>query len=347
MTQLPGGGDGRTLMAAVLFADLVGYSRKSVADQQTTKDSFRHLMQSVVAAVPEEARTMVDTGDGAAVAFLRDPEHALYAALQLRHVLAADPRKERRLGPEELRIGINLGPVRRAVDVNGRPNLIGDGMNAAERVMSFASPGHTTSSRSFRDAVERLHSSYTDLFEPLGARSDKHGREHEIYRLAESAPALAAATTSLRLMGSAPAPAPDRPLAGPRSKRQRVALVAAVAVTIPLVWLTLQRDAAEERAPPPSIPLAPKSVEIKPAPASVDSAPAEAAREPVESAVAAPVAAPVAAESAESKAGPVARPVRKAGEPREASPRCRSLTQKAGVGDISREESDELKRSCR
>ena len=37
-----------------------------------------------------------------------------------------------------VRIGINLGPVKLVRDINGAPNAIGDGMNAGQRVMSFA-----------------------------------------------------------------------------------------------------------------------------------------------------------------------------------------------------------------
>ena len=39
------------------------------------------------------------------------------------------------------RIGLNLGPVRLVRDLNGRPNIIGDGINVAQRVMAFADAG--------------------------------------------------------------------------------------------------------------------------------------------------------------------------------------------------------------
>ncbi len=40
-----------------------------------------------------------------------------------------------------MRAGINLGPVRLVRDINSQPNIIGDGINVAQRVMSFAQPG--------------------------------------------------------------------------------------------------------------------------------------------------------------------------------------------------------------
>ena len=52
--------------------------------------------------------------------------------------------------------------------------------------MSFADPGGTTASRSFQEAVYYLDASFQTLFEPLGMRTDKHGREHEVFRLTTS-----------------------------------------------------------------------------------------------------------------------------------------------------------------
>src|SRR5258706_2778794 len=91
---------------------------------------------------------------------------------------------------EVLRVGINLGPVQFVSDVNGRPNLVGDGINAANRVMGFAPPGQVVASRSYRDAVGTLAAEYGQLFAFGGKRTDKHVREHEVYVVGESAEAF-------------------------------------------------------------------------------------------------------------------------------------------------------------
>ena len=240
MTLLEHSNDGRTLMTAVLFADLVGYSKKPVTDQMAAKEALRDFLQAVLASLAPGSRVVIDTGDGAAVAFLADPEHALYFAMCLRR----DVEAAAALGilrPEDLRLGINLGPVRWAVDVNGRPNLVGEGMNSAERVMSFAAPGETTVSRSFRDAVSCLHASYQQLFEPMGQRADKHGRQHEVFRIASSLLALEAATASLKPAPSVGAldlpetrhedPAATREAHRQSPARQRI-IVAAAAIVL-------------------------------------------------------------------------------------------------------------------
>ncbi|MGZ5138129.1 MAG: hypothetical protein ACXWCX_10035, partial [Burkholderiales bacterium] len=79
------------------------------------------------------------------------------------------------------RMGINLGPVRLVKDINGQPNIIGDGINVAQRVMSFAKPSQVLVSRSYYEVVSRLSEESSKLFTYEGSRTDKHIREHEVY----------------------------------------------------------------------------------------------------------------------------------------------------------------------
>ena len=69
-------------------------------------------------------------------------------------------------------------------DVNGQPNIIGDGINVAERVMSFARPGQVLVSRSYYEVVTRNCADYAAQFSYQGSRTDKHVREHEIFEVA-------------------------------------------------------------------------------------------------------------------------------------------------------------------
>jgi hypothetical protein len=80
-------------------------------------------------------------------------------------------------------MGINLGPVRLVKDINGQPNIVGDGINVAQRVMGFADPGQVLVSRSYYDAVSRLSQEYAGMFHYQGSRTDKHVREHEVYAI--------------------------------------------------------------------------------------------------------------------------------------------------------------------
>ena len=64
-------------------------------------------------------------------------------------------------------MGINLGPVRLVKDLNGQTNILGDGINVGQRVMSFADPGQLLVSRSFYEVVSRLSDEYENLFTHL------------------------------------------------------------------------------------------------------------------------------------------------------------------------------------
>jgi hypothetical protein len=165
----------RTLVCSVLFLDIVGYSKQSVAEQVRLKQTFNALLGEALEQVEARERVIVDTGDGAAMTFL-DPESALYVALALLD----------KVGDMRVRMGINLGPVSLMKDLNGMDNVIGDGINVAQRVMSFAGPGQLFVSRSFFEVVSHLSHGYALMFQHEGARTDKHVREHEVYSLAEA-----------------------------------------------------------------------------------------------------------------------------------------------------------------
>jgi class 3 adenylate cyclase len=164
----------RTLVCSVLFLDIADYSRNSVDAQVRLKQSLNLLIADALERVRQWDRVILDTGDGAAVAFLGDPEDALVAAITLRGGAEA----------LRLRMGIHLGPVRLVKDLNGQTNIIGDGINAAQRVMSFAEPGQLLVSRSFHDFVARLSDEHARLFTREGLRTDKHVREHELFAVA-------------------------------------------------------------------------------------------------------------------------------------------------------------------
>jgi hypothetical protein len=170
----------KTIMCSVLFLDIVEYSKKSVAGQISLKDRFNSYLSAAIRDVPMTDRIILDTGDGAAINFLGDVEDALKAALSLRESLLNEEDVDY---PLLVRMGINLGPVRLVRDLNGQPNIVGDGINVAQRVMGFADAAQILVSRSYYDAVSRLSPQYAGMFHYQGSRTDKHVREHEVYAI--------------------------------------------------------------------------------------------------------------------------------------------------------------------
>src|SRR5258706_12769624 len=126
----------RTFVGTVVCVDLVGYSKRSVAQQSEIKQVFNSLLMEVLEPVPADDRIILDTGDGAAISYLGDPEESLALGLNLRDTLndAADRLGGSEGGTGPVRIGINLGPVRLAQDMNGRPQIFGAGINVATKI---------------------------------------------------------------------------------------------------------------------------------------------------------------------------------------------------------------------
>jgi hypothetical protein len=146
----------------------------------------------------------------------------------------------------QLRLGINLGPVRIVKDVNGQRNIIGDGINVAQRVMNFAAPNQILVSRSYYEVVSRLSPDYGQLFNYIGLHKDKHVREHEVYEVQLSGGAQPARTE-----GDTPATAgtaAGTPAASPFSTELLGRLTRALAREIGPVAKLIVRKAAE-RAP--------------------------------------------------------------------------------------------------
>ena len=171
----------KTIMCSVLFLDIVEYSKKSVTGQISLKDRFNSYLSAAIRDVPMTDRIILDTGDGAAINFLGDVEDALNAALSLRESLLNEKLDVEY--PLLVRMGINLGPVCLVRDINGQPNIVGDGINVAQRVMGFAEAVQILVSRSYYDAVSRLSPQYAGMFHYQGSRTDKHVREHEVYAI--------------------------------------------------------------------------------------------------------------------------------------------------------------------
>ena len=256
---------GRTLVCSVLFLDIVEYSKKPVADQLQLKQAFNAVLAQALEQVAPRDRIILDTGDGAAVTFMGDPEDALFASMAVRDLA----------GPIPIRLGVNLGPVRLVKDLNDQVNIIGDGINVAQRVMSFAEPGQLLVSRSFYEVVSCLSRDYQKLFHHEGARTDKHVREHEVYSVVGGTPAerkVAASESQVTARANSGA---WLGAIGPYGLR-RSALVAAPLVFVAIVasGATARAVLNRETAAPVKQAVSPKPV-LKPALAALEPPPLE------------------------------------------------------------------------
>lgn len=251
----------RTFICTVLFLDIAEYSKKPVSEQLKSKEQFNARISEAIQDISVTDRIILDTGDGAAVNFLGDPEDALFVAMNLAQAFNGAANDSARL---EVRMGINLGPVQLVRDINGQPNIVGDGINVAQRVMSFARPGQVLVSRSYYEVVTRLSDDYAQLFAYQGSRTDKHVREHEIYEITSAVgEALQVATQRLQARPEGgPGPVDLAESEPPRAGEGRASWLgnralaygtAALSCAVLVAAIAFVRFAPERRTPPVSV----------------------------------------------------------------------------------------------
>jgi class 3 adenylate cyclase len=169
----------KTSICCIVFLDIIDYSKGNDAEQLDIKNQFNRIVGAALKDVAQNDRIVLDTGDGAAITYMGSPEDALFMAMSIRDSILMSNHAG--ATPLYVRFGINLGPVRIVNDINEQPNIIGDGINVAQRIMSFAKPNEILVSRSYFELTSRLTDEISKLFNYSGVRQDKHVREHEVY----------------------------------------------------------------------------------------------------------------------------------------------------------------------
>src|SRR5215472_3205634 len=172
-------------LAAILAADVAGYSRLMGADEEGTHERLQaHFRELVNPKLNEHrGRVVKNTGDGFLAEFPSVVDAVRYA-VEMQRTMAernANTPPEKRI---EFRIGINLGDV-----IAEEHDIFGDGVNVAARLEALAEPGGICVSRMVRDNV-RDKLDYA--FEDMGEQSVKNiARPVRVYALRpERLPAL-------------------------------------------------------------------------------------------------------------------------------------------------------------
>jgi adenylate cyclase len=148
-------------LAAILAADVVGYSRLTGADEDRTLARLRALRSDLIdpTVAVHSGRVVKRTGDGALVEF-RSVVDAVRCAIEVQNAMVernAGVSEDRRI---EFRIGIHLGDVVEESD----GDLMGDGINIAARLEGIAQPGAICLSEdAYRQVKARLDIEVNDL----------------------------------------------------------------------------------------------------------------------------------------------------------------------------------------
>src|SRR5215472_15963028 len=149
-------------LAAILAADVAGYSRLMSVDEEGTHERLKTHFRGLINPKIEEHRGRIvkNTGDGLLAEF-PSAVNAVRCAVEIQRAMVdqnADATEDKRIS---FRIGVNLGDV-----IVEPEDIFGDDVNIASRLEALAEPGGIWISRAVRDRIgERLPYSFDDIGE--------------------------------------------------------------------------------------------------------------------------------------------------------------------------------------
>jgi adenylate cyclase len=184
-------------LAAILAADVAGYSRLMGVDEEGTLAALKDLRKSLIdpKITEHRGRIVKTTGDGALVEFASAVD-ASRCALEIQRAMSernVDIPGDRRI---ELRIGINVGDI-----IIDGGDIFGDGVNVAARLEGLAEPGGICVSGRVQEDVE---GKIGIAFEDAGEQQLKNiARPVRVYRVGVGAGEPAGSRQTMTL--------PDKP----------------------------------------------------------------------------------------------------------------------------------------
>jgi adenylate cyclase len=180
-------------LAAILSADVVGYSRLMGLDEAGTLSRLNALRRELIdpAIAAHSGRIVKLMGDGALVEFASAVD-AVTCAIEIQRQLRDHDAGGSETDPIRFRIGINVGDI-----IIEGDDILGDGVNIAARIEGIAEPGGISISE---DAWRQVHGKVTANFVDAGEQSLKNiARPVRVYRL-DLAPKAATASDVPRPM---------------------------------------------------------------------------------------------------------------------------------------------------
>ena len=219
-------------LAHVLFCDIVGYSLLPIDQQRRVMRTLQEIVSQTEDCRRADARRQLvrlPAGDGIALAFLQDPSAPVRCAFEIARALKNHPEIK-------LRIGVHSGPVYRSADINANLNVVGSGINIAQRVMDCGDAGHILVSRNVAEVLNEV-SLWRGYLYDLGEVEVKHGMRIHLFNLRSED--LGNAELPSKLRGKAAATAQNissvKYMLGEIKRHKRWALVVLAAVVAAIV----------------------------------------------------------------------------------------------------------------
>jgi TolB-like protein/Flp pilus assembly protein TadD len=151
--------------------DLVGYSLLLITEQTRVMKELTDVVKNTAEFRRADAQgklVRIPTGDGMSLVFFDNPQAPIECATKIASALQGR-------SDIKLRMGIHSGPVNEVIDVSGRLNVTGAGIDLAQRTMDCGDSGHILLSRHVAEDLAPFPRWHTHLHD-LGEYEVKHGR---------------------------------------------------------------------------------------------------------------------------------------------------------------------------
>ena len=167
--------EGERKLAAILAADVAGYSRLMADDERATVASLKLAREIFKDRIEAHLGRLIDTAGDSVLAEFKSVVEAIQCAVEVQERLGTDNEPVPEHRKMHFRIGINLGDIIEEDD----GTIYGDGVNIAARLESLANPGGIMISESAHLQVRR---DAELAFEDAG--------EHEVKNIADTSRAI-------------------------------------------------------------------------------------------------------------------------------------------------------------
>src|SRR3954453_19931693 len=210
-------------LAAILAADVAGYSRLMGADEEGTLNRLKAHRRALIDPKIKEHRGRIvkTTGDGMLAEFSSVVD-AVRCAVEVQRAIvdrnAAEPEEKR----ITFRVGVNLGDV-----IADGDDIYGEGVNIAARLETLAEPGGICISRTVRDHIgDRLPYAFDDM------------GEQNVKNIAQPVRAYAMSAAAVASLPEVTAPALPNALRQPTARFTIAAacLIAAIGIGVAVWW---------------------------------------------------------------------------------------------------------------
>ena len=143
-------------MAGVLCVDIHDFDGQSSAEQAHSRSVLIDALRGALGSMVPSSWWQVDVQHGILIVCPISPDDVMYLTQAMLHHKDVC----------RWRIGLHVGLLHVAPDLDGRAQTVGDGVTRARRMAAHARPAHALASRAYVEAVRDSRPGYSDLFEP-------------------------------------------------------------------------------------------------------------------------------------------------------------------------------------